>query len=95
MPIKYTDQFDDYFDEEEEDLQNPGDMTAGRLTGSGGKKQFSPTCKYTVVNAAFIDAMAEFMLDEPDLIKQTFEEPLDYRNVSDLSDVFYRFIGYF
>lgn len=42
----------------------------------------------TVVNAAFIDAMAEFILDEPELIKQTFEEPLDYRNVSD-------FIRYF
>ena len=53
----------------------------------------------TVVNAAFIDAMAEFILDEPELIKQTFEEPLDYRNVSYLSPInnrlFYRVIEYF
>lgn len=40
VPINYTDQFDDYFDEEEEDLAHPGDMSAGRLTGSGGKKDF-------------------------------------------------------
>ena len=38
LPTKFTDQFDDYFEDEEEDLKNPGDMSAGRLVGSGGKK---------------------------------------------------------
>jgi len=42
----------------------------------------APIIINSVVNAAFIDAMAEFLIDEPELIKQTFEDPLDYRNVS-------------
>ena len=36
VPMRLTDQFDDYFDEEEEDLKHPVDMSAGRLTGNGG-----------------------------------------------------------
>ena len=50
---------------------------------------------YSVVNAAFIDAMAEFLIDEPELIKQTFEEPLDYRNVSNFQEVVFSSIFIF
>jgi len=43
IPTHITDQFDDYFDEEEEDLKHPVDMSAGRLTGNGGNQIFALT----------------------------------------------------
>ncbi|CAG5110779.1 Oidioi.mRNA.OKI2018_I69.chr2.g5143.t1.cds [Oikopleura dioica] len=81
IPASFTDQFDDYFEDEEEDLKNPGTMSAGRVTGSG------------VVNSAFVDAMAEFLLDEPELAKQTFEEPLDYSFDYDDEDAFAKWMA--